>query len=123
MCIRDRTAVLCNRYPEGEGEIPWHSDEVRAHGPAKVVASLSLGGPRHFELKRHEAEDSELEAVLLEPGSVLLMAGTTQESWLHRLPLTGGDRERISLTMRSIVPGYEAGRPTIVNDRCSPKFN
>ena len=26
-----------HRYPEGEGCIVWHHDEVRAHGPARLV--------------------------------------------------------------------------------------
>ena len=36
------------------------------------------------------------------------MAGTTQDHWLRRLPLPGADApHRISLTFRSIVPGFE----------------
>ena len=38
---------------------------------------------------------------------MLLMAGDVQEEYLHRLPLPDDAPERISLTMRSIVPGFE----------------
>ena len=76
------TSTLINRYLEAEGEIAWHFDEVRAHGPAKVVASVSLGGPREFELKPRGAvgESSHLD---MEPGSVLLMAGDVQVNACH----------------------------------------
>jgi 2OG-Fe(II) oxygenase superfamily len=55
------TACLANRYMEGEGYIPWHYDEVCAHGPQKVVASLSLGGPRRFQLRRRHRRDRDLD--------------------------------------------------------------
>jgi alkylated DNA repair dioxygenase AlkB len=104
------TACLMNYYRKGEGMIPWHSDEVRAHGRGKVVASVSLGGPRPFELKKRNEndEDATIMSITLDPGSVLLMAGDVQEEFLHRLPLSEENSpERISLTMRSIVPGFE----------------
>ena len=125
------TASLVNHYPRGDGLIPWHWDEVRAHGPAKMVCSVSLGGPRTFELKKRrgngqEQEQQEEEEVgaevedgddhdqvistVLEPGSMMLMAGSAQDHWMHQLPNPDGDDApaRISLTMRSIVPGWEA---------------
>ena len=37
-------ASLLNHYPASHGYIPWHWDEVRAHGDARIVASVSLGG-------------------------------------------------------------------------------
>eukprot|EP00656_Telonema_subtile_P006132 TRINITY_DN12815_c0_g2_i2.p1 TRINITY_DN12815_c0_g2~~TRINITY_DN12815_c0_g2_i2.p1 ORF type:complete len:228 (-),score=28.38 TRINITY_DN12815_c0_g2_i2:259-942(-) len=103
------SASLCNLYPQGEGQIAWHSDEVRAHGRARIVASVSLGGPRVLELRRPQLCDDTEVTVVMEPGSVLLMAGDVQEEWQHRLPLKEGEQaaERISLTMRSIVAGFE----------------
>ena len=35
------TGCLMNRYDEDDGFIPWHSDEVRAHG------ALQAGARRH----------------------------------------------------------------------------
>jgi alkylated DNA repair dioxygenase AlkB len=124
------TACLANHYPAGEGFIPWHYDEVRAHGALKVVASLSLGGPRRFQLRKRrnyskqqhisaEDDDHHLVAdILLPPGSVLLMKGNVQENYEHCLPLLKEyDGHRISLTFRSIVPGFESGQD-IAQDRC-----
>jgi hypothetical protein len=113
---------LLNRYGAGEGSIPWHSDEVRAHGAFKFVASVSLGGPRPFLLRRKALSTGadggggggdngapESMEVLLESGSVLLMAGATQEHFEHSLLLSVDAPPRISLTFRTIVPGFERG--------------
>ncbi|CAJ1935057.1 unnamed protein product [Cylindrotheca closterium] len=150
------TACLVNLYPQNKGFIPWHSDEIRAHGKDKVVASLSLGGPRRFQLRRrrrvdscnHHTEEGETKPRMvadlwLPSGSVLLMKGEVQEHFEHCLPLepeiigddaaAGDDAEmsfkkrqedvtinplRISLTFRSIVPGYESSNNrTIATDQ------
>jgi alkylated DNA repair dioxygenase AlkB len=127
------TACLVNLYPYGQGHIPWHYDEVRAHGPDKIVASLSLGGPRRFQLRRRrppesirneETDNEEGELIFdhyLPSGSVLLMKGNTQHYYEHCLPGDGDlDPLRISLTFRSIVPGYERDKE-IATDKCCVK--
>jgi alkylated DNA repair dioxygenase AlkB len=124
------TACLINLYPSGEGYIPWHYDEIRAHGDSKIVASLSLGGPRPFQLRsRKDATTTLVANISLESGSVLLMKGDVQEHYEHQLPLmqdnnnkdtkapTLSNPPRISLTFRSIVPGFERGRE-IATDAC-----
>jgi alkylated DNA repair dioxygenase AlkB len=109
------SACLVNNYPPGEGHIVWHHDEVRAHGPRPLIVSVTLSpdGERPFELRRRsaaagsESGDADL-SLSLAHGSALVMAGSAQEGWLHRLPLPGpGAPHRISLTFRSIVPGFE----------------
>ena len=80
------TACLANNYPDGEGHIPWHHDEVRAHGQLRAVASLSLGAPRLFRIRRRpgaalaaaEGEREVLREVEVRPGDVVLMSGGTQ---------------------------------------------
>lgn len=97
------TACLVNEYPADDGSIPFHQDEVKAHGEQKIVAALSLGGPRPFCL-RNLKDGSEREFDL-QPGSVLLM--TDHTSYEHALPLRPHAPPRISCTFRSIVPGAE----------------
>ena len=130
------SACLANNYREGQGSIPWHYDEVRAHGEPRIVAALSLGATRRFGLRRRggggsggtgggggggggggsdEAEGAYLE---LEAGSVLAMWGRTQEEFEHELPLRPGDGHRISLTFRSIVPGFEDAMEAAADDPC-----
>ncbi len=114
------TACLVNYYPENEGHIPWHYDEVRAHGDNKTVASLSLGGPRRFQLRKRSESRALVVDLLLPSGSVLLMQGSTQEDYEHCLPLDNqAAPARISLTFRSIVPGWEIGRKVASDTCCS----
>jgi alkylated DNA repair dioxygenase AlkB len=118
------TACLANEYKDGEGYIPWHYDEVRAHGDSKIVASLSLGGPRRFQLRSRKDQTIVVD-LLLPSGSVLFMNGKTQEHYEHCLPLSVltddanniKNPRRISLTFRSIVPGYETKRE-LARDVC-----
>ena len=119
------TACLANHYREGHGSIPWHYDEVRAHGDARLVAALSLGAPRRFGLRQRAGGASgetgaaaEAEYLELEAGSVLAMWGRTQEEFEHELPLRPGDGHRISLTFRSIVPGFEDALGAAADDPC-----
>lgn len=118
--LKSLTACLANFYPENAGSIPWHSDEVRAHGDARLVLAVSLGGTRHMLLRRKRpgsSPSSQRGAPLtlrLAPGSAVAMAGAAQDLWEHCLPLQAGSGvdapARISLTFRSIVCGYEEGR-------------
>lgn len=107
------TACLTNHYGEGASSIPFHSDEVRAHGESKLVLSVSLGGQRRM-LLRHKgagAAPSPVLALSLPAGSAVAMAGEAQQHWEHALPIDSHAPRRVSLTFRSIVPGFEVGRP------------
>lgn len=116
------TACLVNHYPTGEGYIPWHYDEIRAHGPEKIVASLSIGGPRRFRLRTREDDPVVIADRLLPSGSVLLMRGNSQEKYEHCLPLMSDkDPHRISFTFRSIVPGFENDK-SLADDQCCTAY-
>ena len=107
------TACLANHFGEGCSSIPWHSDEVRAHGDAKLVLALSLGGQRRMLLRQKSSAAAPTTpiSVGLPPGSAVVMAGVAQDYWEHALPLDrGAAPRRVSLTFRTIVPGYEEGR-------------
>ena len=43
---------LLNKYADGTKFIPYHSDAVDDHGPAKLVATVSLGAPRFIDFRR-----------------------------------------------------------------------
>ena len=47
-------SVLVNRYATGSAGIKWHSDAERCYGASSeiTIASLSLGAPRKFMLRR-----------------------------------------------------------------------
>lgn len=63
----------------------YHSDgetDLKKHG---AIASLTFGAERKF-LFKHKKTKEKVE-IFLENGSLLIMKGTTQDNWLHRLPL------------------------------------
>ncbi len=96
-------ACLLNLYHTGEEGMAWHSDAERDLKKNGAIASLSLGAQRKFSFKHKRT--AETQSVLLEHGSLLVMKGTTQSHWLHRLPPTRTVAlPRISLTFRTIQP-------------------
>src|SRR5690606_2764427 len=96
-------SVLANRYRDGRDAMGWHSDDEPELGPEPLIASLSLGAVRRFVLRRRDDPGRRL-ALELEPGSLLLMGGTTQRHWKHALPRpTRPVGERINLTFRQLA--------------------
>jgi alkylated DNA repair dioxygenase AlkB len=95
-------SVLANLYRDGRDAMGWHSDDEPELGPAPVIASVSLGTPRPFVLK-HRRDPALRHALVLEPGSLLVMAGATQRHWKHALPRTAKPvGARINLTFRQV---------------------
>ncbi len=95
-------SCLLNLYHNGNEGMAWHSDAEKDLKKAGTIASLSFGAERKFGF-RHK-QDKETVYVILEHGSLLLMKGTTQTHWLHRLPPTTKVlKPRVNLTFRTIV--------------------
>ncbi|QGZ56479.1 alpha-ketoglutarate-dependent dioxygenase AlkB family protein [Paraburkholderia acidiphila] len=96
-------SVLLNRYRMGTDSMGWHADHEPELGPEPVIASLSLGATRRFDL-RHNATGV-VRSFQLTSGSLLVMQGKTQAQWRHRVPkepaVTG---ERVNLTFRVVTP-------------------
>jgi alkylated DNA repair dioxygenase AlkB len=81
----------------------WHSDDEKELGKNPIIASLSLGAVRNFQLK-HKTDSALKYALALEHGSLLIMKGSTQEFWKHQLPKTKKEiSPRINLTFRTII--------------------
>jgi alkylated DNA repair dioxygenase AlkB len=67
-----------------------------------VIASVSLGVPRRFQMK-HRRREARV-ALDLPSGSCLVMAGATQHHWLHQVPKTSTPvGPRINLTFRAMA--------------------
>lgn len=95
-------SCLLNLYHTGEEGMAWHSDGEKSLLDNGTIASLTLGAARKFSFK-HKKTKHKID-VMLENGSLLLMKGTTQKNWLHRLPPTKKvHTPRINLTFRTIV--------------------
>lgn len=95
-------ACLLNLYHHGGEGMGWHSDDEASLVPDATIASVSFGASRRFDL-RHRHDPSPKVSVLLESGSLLLMAGPTQRHWQHSLPKALRIKEpRINLTFRTM---------------------
>lgn len=96
-------ACLANLYHSGAEGMAWHSDAERDLKKNGAIASLSLGAQRTFSFKHKQT--AQTQSLILEHGSLLIMKGTTQSHWLHRLPPTRIQHPpRINLTFRTIQP-------------------
>ena len=96
-------SVLCNLYRDGSDGVDWHADDEPEFGPMPVIASWSLGATRRFDLRRVDDHSIKVE-LELHHGDLVIMSGTTQELWRHRVPKTKKPvGERINLTFRLVT--------------------
>lgn len=92
-------ALLANCYRDQYDSVAWHSDDEPELGFEPIIASLSFGEERNFQLK-HKITGEKLN-LPLKSGSLLIMAGETQQYWQHCLPRTKKQKlARINLTYR-----------------------
>lgn len=97
-------SVLANLYRNGRDSMGWHSDAEPELGAEPVIASLSFGAPRLFRF-RSRATREPAGSIELAHGSLLVMAGATQQLYQHEVPRSARiDAPRINLTFRAIVP-------------------
>ena len=95
-------SCLLNLYNNGDEGMGWHSDAEKELKKEGAIASLSFGAERKFLFRHKQSKDTI--SVMLENGSLLLMHGTTQTHWLHRMPPTKKvTTPRINLTFRTII--------------------
>ena len=93
------SAVLCNLYRGGNDSVGLHADNEPEMGP--VIASVSLGAERLFRLRHKGGTIAFSER--LSNGSLLIMAGHTQENFKHEVPKEPNiTQPRINLTFRRI---------------------
>lgn len=94
--------VLLNRYRDGADSVAWHNDREIAGRPSPVIASLTLGATRAFDI-RSKADRARIFSVDLDHGDLVVMRGRSQSDFEHRI---AKDRrvagERINLTFRQL---------------------
>ena len=95
-------SCLVNLYRDGNDSNGWHSDDEKELGPNPIIASISLGIQRNFDLK-HKNNPEQKRRIALEHGSLLIMSGRTQSDFKHQLPKSKRiTAARINLTFRYI---------------------
>ena len=97
-------SVLVNLYPGKDAGVGWHADDD--YTPIdSTIASLSFGAARPFLLgqKGEGVPTVEAECVLTH-GSLLVMAGETQEHFAHTVPKVRHEvGPRINVTLRHMA--------------------
>lgn len=98
-------SVLANYYRDGHDSMGEHADNERELGPAPdnvLIASVSLGARRRFLLR--DRRSRAVREFALGDGSLLVMGGTTQRHFRHRVPRTTEPvGPRLNLTFRVVV--------------------
>ncbi len=95
-------SCLLNLYHDGDEGMAWHSDDEKTLAKDGVIASVSFGAERKFSFRHKKTKESV--SLILENGSLLVMRGSTQANWLHRLPKSKKIfGPRINLTFRIMI--------------------
>lgn len=84
-------------YRDGRDSVAPHGDRV-AHREDALVCTVSLGQPRLFQL-RPVGGGPGLD-LHLGWGDLVVMGGTTQQTWLHGIPKASSAGPRIALMLR-----------------------
>lgn len=108
-------SCLVNMYRDGADSVGWHADDEPEMGDP-IIASVSLGAPRRFSLRRKPAARESARAarlagapwatpdtlrVTLEHGSMLVMGRGVQTEWEHSVPKQPACLDpRVNLTFR-----------------------
>ncbi len=92
---------LANLYREGKDSVSWHADDEPELGADPVIASVSLGAERRFDLRnKHSGETIK---TMLPAGSIVVMSHGCQQHWLHQVPkMLRVAEPRINVTFRTI---------------------
>ena len=93
-----------------------------------LIATLSLGGPRRFRLRPRDGSGDAYAEVEMTPGSVVMMAGATQDHYEHELPLRDGDESRVPLSpllllLHKDVLNAGARAQTVLGESIGPVIN
>lgn len=94
-------SCLCNLYRDGKDSVGWHADDEPIFGGDPVVASVSFGFPRMFQIRPNKGTLKDGQSFLLEDGHLLVMGKGVQPHFKHCVPKSIGPvGERINLTYR-----------------------
>ncbi len=95
--------ALLNRYRDAKDSMGWHRDNEKELGAQPVIASVSFGAVRSFQVRPYKTKTNPL-AFQLEDGSLLVMKGDMQTYWEHQLPKSRQrSGARINITFRKVL--------------------
>lgn len=97
------TTVLANLYRNEKDSNGWHADNEKELGRDPIIASISLGETRKFQINHHTNKEYKCNLELTH-GSLLLMKEGSQIHYKHQIPKAAQPKKpRINLTFRTIL--------------------
>jgi len=76
-----------NLYRDERDSVAWHNDRIAELGERPAIALVSLGATRRMLLRTKPAAPQKRSlSIDLEPGSLLVMRGSSQLFWDHAVP-------------------------------------
>ncbi|MFT6694221.1 MAG: alkylated DNA repair dioxygenase AlkB [Neolewinella sp.] len=91
--------ALVNYYRDGRDSVDWHADDEASLGFEPLIASVSVGAERIFQLRHNKTQ--ERVKINLPHGSLLLMGAGVQEHWQHSVAKVKQlDDPRVNFTFR-----------------------
>jgi alkylated DNA repair dioxygenase AlkB len=99
-------SVWVNLYRDGQDSVAWHGDSNRKRLRNPMVATVTLGAQRKFQLRQRGTTKI---AHTIQPasGDLIVMGGACQHDWEHTVPKTAARvGPRMSVTVR-----HSAGTP------------
>jgi alkylated DNA repair dioxygenase AlkB len=99
-------SIGCNLYRQGSDSVAWHGDRVRHSCADPVVAIVSVGSPRPFQIRPRGG--GSCRSFLLGHGDLLVMGGACQHDWEHSVPKVARAGPRLSITYRHGLPRPDA---------------
>ena len=95
-----------NLYRDGRDSVAWHADRERYHLENPVVAIVSTGTPRPFQMRPKGGGPST--TWVLGPGDLLVMGGACQHQWEHCVPKSAAVHgPRLSIMFRHHLADWE----------------
>lgn len=92
---------LINYYPDGKSKMGFHSDQIDILEANTGVVIISLGETRTLRFKNITNKETIIDFDL-PSGSLIYMTQDVQKEWLHAIPPSDTEQERMSLTFRKI---------------------
>jgi alkylated DNA repair dioxygenase AlkB len=85
-------------YRDGRDSVAWHGDRLGDLRANSVVAILSVGGRRKFQLR--PAGGGRSKTLPLSTGDLVVLGGDAQETWEHTVPKQPWAAPRIAVMFR-----------------------
>ena len=95
--------VFLNGYENSRDQLGWHADDSDTMDDGRPIAIVTLGAEREIWFCPN-TDRADVTKLMLESGSLCVMAPGMQDTHLHRIPKAGFEcGPRISITFRGYV--------------------